>query len=357
MSVTIRDVAKLAGISVTTASAALNGTRASTIRVSRQTKLRVQDAAAKLGYVPNAIAKSLATGKSGVIGMMLPYADAFIDQNPFCNEVMVGIIREVVHRHYNLMMYTATSESSTSAAAMIGSRVDGLLLVMPPEAGAVLAKCERSGIPYVSVLRVPVGEAMTVNSDDREGGRMAARHLAELGHKRIAHLKGDVTVLTSAPRLQGFRAGLEECGVALPDDLVVQAGFDWRLGYEAMQGMLAAPERKRPTAIFAANDLCAEGAMRAIREAGMRIPEDMAVVGYDDTWYAAMTQPPLTSVHMPIAEMGEIAARMLVDTLEGCRPEEAQPVLPVWLNVRKSCGAEAAPFVAATGDTDPRRRP
>src|SRR5450432_1720236 len=109
MAITIRDVAKLAGTSVSAVSAALNGTTGSTIRLSEATRERIYAAAAQLGYVSNPIAKSLATGKTKVIGLMLPYADAFVDQNPFCAQVMNGIMREVVHRHYNLMLYTATS--------------------------------------------------------------------------------------------------------------------------------------------------------------------------------------------------------------------------------------------------------
>jgi LacI family transcriptional regulator len=349
MAVTIRDVAKLAGTSVTAVSATLNGSTGGTIRVGQATRERIYEAAAQLGYVSNPIAKSLATGKTKVLGLMLPYADAFVDQNPFCNLVMSGIMREVVHQHYNLMLYTATSGIQRDrAATLIDSRIEGLLLVMPPEDSPIFPKCRKRGIPYVSILNAPSVGSWTVNSDDYTGGRMAAEHLVSLGHKRIAHLMGSPDVVTSQPRARGFRDALNDAGIEVREELIVQSGFDWRLGMESTRQLLARGSRAMPTAIFAANDLCAEGAIRAIRAAGLSVPNDVAVVGYDDTWYATLTEPPLTTVHMPIDEMGEMAARMLIARLEGDKSIDPQPVLPVSLTVRHSCGAQKPLFVDGT---------
>src|SRR5476651_773069 len=156
MATTIRDVAKLAGTSVTAVSATLNGSTGGTIRVGQATRERIYAAAAQTGYVSNPIAKSLATGKTKVIGLMLPYADAFVDHNPFCNQVMSGIMREVIHRHYNLMLYTATSGFQLRRAAMyVHSRIEGLLLVMPPADSSIFLKCCKRGIPFVSILHNP----------------------------------------------------------------------------------------------------------------------------------------------------------------------------------------------------------
>jgi LacI family transcriptional regulator len=340
MAVTIRDVAKLAGTSVTAVSATLNGTTGKTIRVSEGTKERIYASAAQLGYVSNPIAKSLATGKTKVIGLMLPYADAFVDQNPFCNQVMTGIMREVVHRQYNLMLYTATSGVNMDRAAMlVDSRIEGLLLVMPPDDSPIFHKCKKRNIPCVSILQSPAADAWTVNSDDYTGGRIAAEHLVSLGHRRIAHLVGSPEVITSQPRCRGFRDALDDAGLGVDEAFIVQSGFDWRVGFTATQSLLQRGIRQMPTAIFAANDLCAEGAIRAIRAAGLSVPDDVAVVGYDDTWFATLTQPPLTTVHMPIDEMGELAARMLIARLEGDSGVDPQPTLPVSLTVRQSCGA------------------
>jgi LacI family transcriptional regulator len=343
--VTIRDVAKLAGTSVAAVSATLNGSKSSTIRVGAATRERIIAAAAQIGYTSNPIAKSLATGRTKVLGLMLPYANAFVDDNPFCRQVIDGIMTEAVNQHYNLMMYTATSGMGTSAHAahLVDSRIEGLIMVMPAADSEVFQKCEKRHIPYVSVLRDPVPGQFSVNADEFTGGYIAGQHLISLGHTRIAHLAGSADVTTSGPRRAGFEAALRDGGVEPDPRLIITSAFDWKIGYARMKQLLEYPAPIRPTAVFAANDLCAEGAMRAIRELNLRIPQDLAVVGYDDTNFATMTQPPLTSVHLPIAEMGTTAARMLIDRLEGKELDDPNPILPVSLTIRNSCGALATP--------------
>jgi LacI family transcriptional regulator len=340
MGVTIRDVAKLAGVSVTSVSAALNGTSGKTIRVGAATREKIYAAAAQVGYISNPVAKSLATGRTKVLGLILPYSDAFLDQNPFCHELMAGIMREVVHDQYNLMLYTASSGIHTDeTAALIDSRIDGLLLVMPPEKSPTYEKCVRLGIPYISVLKAPAPGEWTVNADDYDGGRRVGEHLISLGHRKIGHLKGGSEVVTSEPRCRGFRDAISEAGITIREEWFVSSGMDWRMGMNAMERILSLGPKNIPTAVFAVNDLCAEGAIRAVRAAGLSVPNDIAVVGFDDTWYATLTQPPLTTVHMPIQEMGEIAARMLIRRIEGDTDIDTKPVLPVSLTVRRSCGA------------------
>lgn len=344
MAVTIKEVAKLAGTSAAAVSATLNGSRSKNIRVGQQTRERIYAAAAQLGYLSNPVARSLATGRSRVIGLMLPYAEAFADHNPFCAQITNGVMSEMVRSHYNLMLYTgALTSNGSNAAMMVDSRVDGVILVLPAEDSALFLKCESRQIPYVSILREPIEGTFTVNSDDFRGGQLATEHLISLGHRRIAHLKGDERVVTSAPRYQGYRKALQEAGFAAEESLTLKAGFDWRHGYAATKELLNRSSSRRPTAIFAANDLCAEGAMRAIREIGASIPDDFAIVGYDDTFFATMTQPTLTSVRMPIEEMGALAVRLLVDRVEGRDIPTPHPVLPVSLTIRDSCGSEKEP--------------
>ncbi len=339
MSVTIRDVAKLAGTSPTAVSATLNGSTGKSIRVSAETRERIFSAAAQLGYAPSQIAKSLATGKTKTLGLLLPYADAFVDQNPFCSEVMSGIMHEAVDRHYNITLFTATSGMSYDQIAMlVDSRIEGVLLVMPPAEGSIYTKCERRKIPYVSILRRPQPGAWTVNADDQLGGELAAKHLYELGHRRVAVLRGSDDITTSEPRCAGFCSIYEQAGI---EPRIIPAGFGWRHGLLAMKHLLAGDPKDHPTAIFAANDLCAEGAMRAAKEAGLSVPEDLAVIGYDDTWFASMVQPALTTVNMPIAAMGRLAAKNLIDRLEGNLEVEQDAVLPISLTIRHSCGHHA----------------
>jgi DNA-binding LacI/PurR family transcriptional regulator len=337
MAITIRDVAQLAGASVAAVSSTLNGSRSQTIRVSQETRERIFNAAAQLGYVSNPIAKSLATGKTGVVGLMLPYAQAFVDQNPFCMTVMQGFMNKAIEHRLNVMLYTASNDGSgADAATMVDLRVDGLVLVMPEEDSPLISKLEKGNVAYVSVLRKPKLGAWTVNSDDYGGARLATKHLIDLGHRNLVHLAGGPTVMTTEPRRQGFLDQARESGVVAS---VVDANFDWVHGYTAAMHIFGSHSRQSPTGVFAANDLCADGVLRALRDLHIRVPEDVSVVGYDDTTQTVTTQPKLTSVHMGIDEMGSTALELLLSRLEGREVEDHQPVLPTRLTIRESCGA------------------
>ncbi|MCC6729133.1 MAG: LacI family DNA-binding transcriptional regulator [Chthonomonadales bacterium] len=342
MAATLRDVARLAGTSVAAVSAVVSGSVAGNIRVSSATRARILAAAAELSYTPNLLARSLVTRKTGVLGLVFPYSSAFVDRNPFCTQVMAGVFEEVVRQKYNLMLHTAAGDdwNASDARTLIDPRVDGLLLVLPAPHSPVVAHCLRKRFPCVSILYAAESEQVcTVNAEDERGGRMATEHLLALGHRRLAHLCGVPGVASAEPRRRGYLAACAAARLPERDALVLPAGFDWHDGYRATLELLALPAGRRPSALFAANDLCAEGALRALREAGVRVPDDMAVVGYDNTWFAAMTQPALTSVAMPIQDMAVRATRILIETIEGREVADRQPVLPVSLCIRDSCGA------------------
>ncbi len=339
MAVTIRDVAKLAGTSVSAVSAVLNNTAGRHIRVSEATRQRILEAAKQLGYAPNPLARSLVTGRTGVLGLVFPYSRAFIDRNPFSDQIMSGVFEEVVNEGYNLMLHTAVGNDWNAAdeKMLIDPRVDGLILVLPSPNSSVIARCQEVKFPAVAVVYATENKQVcTINADDQHGGFLATQHLIELGHTRIAHFVGDPKVSTAQPRLQGYLKAMEQAGLQPEPEWMVQAGFDWKDGYSATQRILRLPKHKRPTAIFAANDLCAEGAIRALREQGISVPKQMSIVGYDDTWFATMTTPPLTSVHMPIYEMGKLAAQVLIALVEGREVPQRQYTLPVHLTVRQS---------------------
>jgi len=339
MPATIRDVAKLAGASVGAVSAVLSDTRRHNIRVGLATRERIRAAAAQLEYTPNPIAQMLVTRKAGVLGLVFPYTEAFIDRNPFCTQVMAGIFEEVVRERYNLMLHTATGANSREDAEsmMLDPRVDGLILVLPPSDSTIISRCQQRGFPCVAVVcKNDLGNVCTINADEFSGGRMAAEHLIGLGHRRIAHLAGDPKISTSEPRREGYLAALAQAGIEIDPELITGQGFDYRDGQAGMAHLLSLPEDRRPTAVFAANDLSADGALRLLHERGLRVPEDVAVVGYDDTWFAQMTKPNLTSVRMPIYEMGMLAAQMLIAMVEGREIADRQPILPVSLSIRES---------------------
>ena len=347
MAVTLKDVALRAGTSPAAVSATLNGTLGKSTRVGKETRERILAAAAELGYVSNPIAKSLATGRTGVLGLMLPYHSSFLEHDPFITNVMNGLLAEAVRQRYNVMLYTATSEEEgDSAATMVDSRVDGVVLVIPPSGSPIFENCARRGIAVVSVLKQPESpEEYVVNSNDYDGGRLATQHLIDLGHRRIAHISGNEQVTTTPVRRQGYLDAMTEAGLDPDPSLLIHGGFSRDGGAAATRRLLELPQR--PTAVFCANDLCAHGAIQTAIGAGLRVPDDLAVVGYDDTWYSTMTQPPLTTVNMAIEAMGARAARLLIAQVEGGSTTERQPVLPVSLTVRESCGAGRSAFRSA----------
>lgn len=343
MASTIRDVAKRAGTSAAAVSAVFNGHGRHNIRVGAATRARILATAAELEFAPNPIARSLATRRTGVLGLVFPYSGAFIDHNPFCDRVLSGVLEEAVRQGYNLMLHTAAGREAEAIepSSLTDPRVDGLILVVPDIGSPVIEHCLRAEFPYVGLVTGPGRDATcAVNADDFAGGRLATEHLIRLGHRRIAHLVGDANIGSSEPRCKGYLAAVEAAGIAPDPQLVVPAGFSVPDGYAAMTRLLAQPHS--PTAVFATSDLCAEGALRALRDQGLLVPEGVAVVGYDDTWFAAATQPPLTSIHMPIYDMAALAVRKLIARVEPGETPVGESVLPVTLTIRQSCGAAAS---------------
>jgi len=338
----MRDVAARTGTSVATVSATLNGKDSGSIRVGVETRRRILQVAAEMGYVPNEIARSLATGKTGVIGLVLPYAEAFADQNPFCNHIMHGVFQAAIEAKLNVMLFTAWQEGQAVDPTPWIARVDGVVAVMPTAAGSLVRTCRDRGLPITAVVAESVDDGYFVNSDDELGGYLATRHLLQLGHRRVALLSDAPSNPTSRPRRLGYLRAFEEAGIDVSPEVMVLAGSEQTGGKRGCNLLLALPQAKRPTAIVAANDLCAAGAISAIKDAGLRVPHDIAIVGYDDTEFAANTRPALTSVQMRIDELGAAAVRQLGLLIAGNEPVQSNVILPVTLTIRESCGASSA---------------
>ena len=339
---TIRDVAKQAGTSVSAVSAVLNGGGRRSIRVSEATGDRIRAVATALGYATNHVARSLVTGRNRVLGLVFPYSSAFIDNNPFSTVTLSGAMAAAVEARWNLMLHTATGDDWNAAdeSALIDPRVDGLLLVLPTPNSSVVARCQREKFPCVALVYTPdTPDICAVNCDDFTGARLATEYLIHLGHRRIGHLAGIPSVATTAPRREGYLSALRAAGIMTDLSLIETTDLARPGGYAAMHRLLENHRENPPTAIFAANDLCAQGALDAINEFGLRVPEDIALVGFDDSVLASMMQPPLTTIKMPIYEMSKLAVQMLIALVEGQEIAQRQPVLPVSLTVRHSCGA------------------
>jgi len=283
MGAKMRDIAARAGTSIAAVSVTLNGAKSKTLGLSASTRDRIMKAADELGYRRNPNAGALATGRTHILGLMFPSLEAYAEHDPFYSLIANGVTGAASARGYNLMLYSATAEDQGGkAAGMIDKRIDGLVLVSPPYESPIYEECERQDIPVVDILGNPNGNRLCVLTDDYQGGRMAARHLLDLGHRRIGHLEGKMDVSTSEPRRQGFLDEIHEHGLE-SEHLCRPAYFNRQGGYLAASELMKLPAGERPTAIFAANDLSAHGAIDAVHNAGLSVPSDVSVVGYDDT--------------------------------------------------------------------------
>lgn len=347
-------VARRAGVSRSTVSVVLNGRTA--IAIAPETRQRVLDAARDLGYVPSAAARQLASGRSRTIGLVIAYAenlktDAFVPQALYS-------LNEAAHRRGFRVLVEALEDVTRPDAyhALVqGKQIDGLIVLNPRDDDPDLPKLIAEGYPVIVIGHAPTGPQVDV--DNVGAARAATEHLLGLGRTRVAHLPyAPLAHHSSAMRLAGWRAALESAGLDASDAWMEVADFSADNGQRAMERLLA---RVRPDALFAGNDTVAFGAMTALRKAGLRIPDDVAVVGFDDIPLAAHACPSLTTVRLPAVEMGRRAAERLIRRIEG-RPDPtgADDLLPTELVVRASCGATVvAPPVPGGPRASPAPRP
>ncbi len=320
----MRSVASAAGVSVATVSRFYNGSGP----VGESARARIERVAQHLRYVPNTAARSLNTRRTHTIGVLLP--DLY---GEFFSVLLRGLDRGARAHHLHLLVAGGHGdvEELAHAARALHGRVEGLI-VMSPEADAERL---REQLPPALPLVFLGGPEATLAVDNRGGGMAATRHLIGLGHRRIAHLRGSSGNADAEERLAGYDAALGEAG--LLDERTVYAGdFSEEAGHAAVAHLLTRPPGERPTALFAANDAMAVGALAALRERGLTAPDALSLVGFDDVPLASHLTPALTTVHVPIAELGTTA----VDRLRRLGDGTVDPpqTLPATLVVRASCG-------------------
>lgn len=301
--VTIHDVAYATDVSVSTVSRALNGSG----RVGEATRARVLAAADRLGYQPNDLARSLHGKSTNTIAVLVPEIT-----NPFFPELVNGV-QTVASENGGLLLLCQTfGDRDTAVQELLNlrrKRCEGVILVGVP--GGEDLTMAAKGMPVVTVDREPaILSASVVRSDHERGGRLATEHLIELGHERIAHISGPPHLHVSVDRRRGYERALEAAGLSVDDSLVVAGNFHENGGYEAIKGLRR--ERRQFTAVFCANDLTAIGALRALDEMGLAIPDAVSVIGFDDIHLASYVRPGLTTVHQPIEQLGRRAAELLL---------------------------------------------
>jgi LacI family transcriptional regulator len=346
MASTINDIARLAGVSKATVSRVINQKP----DVDPDTRARILRIMEEQGFTPSIAAAGLAGGRTRLIGVLIPSLTW-----PLMPEIMRGIGEIVEQSAYELVVYSVSHEQDRSAVIdrILSAKLnEGLLAVYPGQATAYLSELHNSGYPVVMLddQVEPTGSTPWVGADNRTGAYLAVKHLLALGHRRIGHIKGRAGYLCSEDRYQGYCDALAEAGMPLDPELVVQGDFLVSGGAACARQLFAL--RERPSAIFAASDDMASGALGAAEDAGLRVPDDVALIGFDDTTPASFMRPALTTVRQPFFEMGKRATTLLLDAVNALR----QPIPPSWhtaqrasapvreflptrLVVRDSCGA------------------
>lgn len=332
--VTIKDVAKRAGVSPSTVSRVI----ADHPRISPDTKEKVRSIMAELGYYPNAIARSLVNQTSNSIGLIRSRLTEENFANPFFPAVIQGI-SSVAHKHrLSLVLSTSKTfeqEDEECLTLLRQRRVDGVILLASHRDDQLIPRLSQDGFPFVLIGRYEGSEEINwVNNDNIADAKQAVAYLLERGHRQVACLDGDPRYVVSSDRLLGYREAFLARGLQVPEGLVENSEFSVQGGYGATQRLL--DRRASFSAIFAVDDLVAIGAMRALQERGVKVGRDVAVVGFNDTILGSCVQPALTSVNVPIYELGQIAVQILTSQIYGSGVYPQHEMLPASLVIRDS---------------------
>jgi LacI family transcriptional regulator len=341
---TLEDIGRLAGVSRSTVSRVINGQA----NVNPTVRSRVQEVIQRTGYSPNVVARSLVSGRTGVIGLVIPSRVHSLFEDPYFSRLIQGISAASNQAGNTLSLFLFQNEEEESALyprVVTSGVLDGLILTATRMADPLLARMAVDEIPLVIVGRPDVDGVSYVDVDNRGGASLAATHLVDLGYKRIAIISAPVSTTAGVDRLSGFVEGLALRGMPLHPDLRSDGDFSEESGYQAMLQLIP----NRPDAVFAASDTMATGALRALREAGLRVPGDVALMGFDGLPASAKSTPALTTIHQPVTDTGARAVQVLNELVNGSTPPPIVEVLPVDLVVRESCGAILA---AASSQAD-----
>lgn len=339
--VTSKHVAERAGVSQTTVSFVLN--KVEGMSISAETRQRVLEAARELNYTPDSSARSLARGRSNNIALVVaqPHRQVFIDE--YIPKVLTGIREATQKSGFRILVEAVPNDQLGSAYQHLlqSKEAAGVILQLGSVSEAEIDRledCTMRGMPIVSLKNL--GPAIhSVETDKLAGVGVIVQHLIDLGHQHIACIPyaPHETDHHVAGRLRVYKERLHMAGLVYDDSMVVHGAYDPDTGYRAMQMLLQ--QAPRLTAVFAMNDIMAFGALRALQEHGLRVPEDVALVGFDDIRLSEYSSPPLTTMNEPDVEHGRMAAEMLLTLIRGGIPQERQVKLQTRLVVRKSCGA------------------
>jgi LacI family transcriptional regulator len=304
----LKDVARRSGFDPSTVSRVLRGDERNPAKA--ETRERILQVARDLGYRPNSVARSLRTRKTEAIGLVIPDAG-----NPGFAEIFKGVQTATAEAGWHVIVVEGRPPSRPGLGwdrLVFEGRVDGVLVLVSNIRDPVVQRVARSGVPMVLVNRRSDGVAGSVIMNDERGSEVAVDHFVELGHRNLGHIAGPATVDTGRRRLAGFRAALRKHKLNVNDAWISVSDYTEAGGAEAAKALLAQSRSDFPTALYIASFLSGVGAMQTFKQAGLKIPEDLSIIVSDELPLAAHTDPPLTTILMPVTRMGEVATRMLL---------------------------------------------
>lgn len=335
--VTTAEVARLAGVSRSTVSFVLNNVPG--MRIREETRQRVIEAARQLNYHPDATARRMVTGKTCVIGFVLRQHPDQVFADHFLPQVLAGFSKATSSQGYHLLFEPIPpGDTSGAYTRLVQERhVDGIVLSGPRSDDHELLNIYREGAHIVLIGQLQGVDIPSIDVNNIGGAYLAVKHLISLGHRRIGLItNAPLQYTASADRLEGYRKALEEAGIAFQAELVRHGAFTPASGFQAMTELLE--QKPLPTAVFVASDTVALGALQAIRQRNLRIPEDLALIGFDDIPLAEFTDPPLSTVRLPAFSLGWGAAEHLIRLINGKEIDNRHVLLETELIVRQSCG-------------------
>jgi LacI family transcriptional regulator len=316
--VTIEMVAQVAGVSPSTISRVLNGTAA----VSEAKTQAINAAIARLGYTPNPLARGLAGGRTLSVGVVTQAVDS-----PYYGAALRGIEDELDPAGYRPLFVSGNWNAAAEARCidmLRARRVDGIVVLTGRLPDQALKACAKALPVVVTGRKLSAPGLYALKFDNFEGARLATQHLLQLGHRHVGFITGDPEHPDSLERLNGYRAALEAAGIGFDGTLVAPGEYHELSGMRAVERLLGAP--KPPTAIFAANDQMAFGAALGLRRRGLRVPDDVSLVGFDDLPTSQYASPPLSTIHQPAHELGRMAAMCMLQMLAGELPSAEVPM-------------------------------
>lgn len=334
MSVTIKDVAKKAGVSPSTVSRVISKHP----RISKETVERVTRVMEELGYHPNSMAKGLVSKATRILGVILPRPAEELFQNHFFHEVLRGILAHANRAGYDLLIASGSSESDeleTVKRLVRGRRVDGIILLSSKTKDPLIAFLNEARFPFVIIGRSQeYPDVPTIDNDNVQAAYDATRHLINQGHERIGFVSGPQELTVSQDRLAGYRLAMQEAGLRVSEDWIVEGEFLQETGYRAMSMLMNLPER--PTALVVIDDIVAFGVLHGLNELGYSVPQDMCLVGFNNISLSEHTSPPLTSVDIGTYQIGYTTAQTLIKTIAREPMHQNRMIIPHRLIVRGS---------------------